>query len=69
MDQNDRIPDAGPATRKALADMDNRELFCVAAGDRGPIAQEYLRGIVQDYRAKYGKEADLYTMVQAMLEE
>ena len=55
--------------RKALADMDSRELFSVATGDRGPIAQQYLRGIVRDYRAKYGKDADLRTMVQTMLEE
>ena len=55
--------------RKALADMDNRELFSVAAGDRGPIAQEYLRGIVRDYRAKHGKDADLRTMVQTILSE
>ena len=58
-----------PEARRALADMDNRELFAVAAGDRGIIAQEYLRNIVRDYRAKYGKDADLYTMVQKMLEE
>jgi len=55
--------------RKTLADMDNRELFSVATGDRGPIAQEYLRGIVRGYRAKYGNDADLRTMVQAMLSE
>ena len=70
-----RKPMQTPATaqvaepRKELADMDNRELFSVAAGDRGPIAQEYLRGIVRDYRAKHGKDADLRTMVQTMLSE
>lgn len=58
-----------PEARKALADMDNRELFSVATGDHGPIAQEYLRGIVRDYRAKHGKDADLHTMVQTMLSE
>lgn len=58
-----------PETRKTLAEMDNRELFCTATGDHGPIAQEYLRKIVRDYRAKYGKDADLRTMVQTMLEE
>ena len=64
-------PDAEkePDARKALADMDNRELFSVATGDRGPIAQEYLRNIVRGYRAKYGKDADLRSMVQTMLEE
>ena len=66
-------PEAAAAKEKerhtALADMDNRELFSVAAGDHGPIAQEYLRGIVRDYRAKHGKDADLHTMVQTMLSE
>ncbi len=54
--------------RRRLADMDNRELFCVAAGDRGPIAQEYLRGIIREYRTRYGNDADLQTMVQTILE-
>ncbi len=58
----------GREERKKLADMDNRELFCVAAGDRGPIAQEYLRGIIREYRTRYGKDADLRTMVQRVLE-
>ena len=60
-------PEENP--RKTLADMDNRDLFAVAAGDHGPIAQEYLRNIVRDYRAKHGKDTDLRTMVQKMLEE
>lgn len=56
-------------TRKALADMGNKELFSVATGDRGPIAQHYLRGIIRTYRAKYGNDADLHTMVQTVLSE
>ncbi len=64
---SERAGMTGREERKRLADMDNRELFCVAAGNRGPIAQEYLRGIIREYRTRYGKDADLETMVQAVL--
>ena len=59
----------GTSGPKSLAEMDNRELFNVAAGERGPIAQEYLREILLKYRAKHGSDADLRTMVQTVLEE
>lgn len=55
--------------RKTLSEMDNRELFAVATGDRGPIAQAYLRDVIRSYRAKFDGDADLRTMVQAVLAE
>lgn len=55
--------------RQVFLDMDNRELFCVLAGDRGVVAQARLRGIVQSYREAHGRDADLRSMVRAVLGE
>ncbi len=65
-------PSAAESARmeqRKLLEMDNRELFCVLTGDRGPIAQALLQNLVRKYRAENGKDADLKTIVQTIAGE
>lgn len=60
---------------KSLREMDNRELFCVLAGDGDIIQQTMLRNIIMEYKAKYPEkvgqfgEMDLAAIVAEMSAE
>ena len=51
---------------KKLYDMNNKELFSVLTGSRGPMAQLYLRQMIMSYRKTHGREnASLEEIVKA----
>ena len=60
---------------KPLRKMDNRELFCILAGDGDIVQQAMLRNIIQEYKAKYPEkvghfgEMDLSAIVAEMTAE
>lgn len=60
---------------KSLREMDNRELFCVLAGDGDIIQQTMLRNIIMEYKDKYPEkvgqfgEMDLAAIVAEMSAE
>ena len=60
---------------KALTEMNNRELFCLLAGDDNIVQQAKLKEIILAYKAKYpekvGKfgEMDLSAIVREMTAE
>lgn len=60
---------------KSLREMNNRELFCILAGDGEVVQQLMLKNIILDYKAKYPErvgqfgEMDLSSIVAEMMEE
>ena len=59
---------------KALTEMNNRELFCLLAGDDNIVQQARLKEIILAYKAKYPEkvghfgEMDLAAIVAEMTE-
>ena len=54
------------AILESFLSMDDRELFLVLTGERGIVAQMYLKEAAEEYKRTVGGDADLRTMVRVI---